>query len=492
MKFKNKEDVHKRALEALGKTVSDLQSEMPEKKASSKSIYGDAWESWFKVKKNNSTAQDLKDVGIELKAAGLKKVRNGITAKERLVLNRINYVEEFKLQNIYDSNFFKKNKTLEIGFYFYEPPKNKTEFIFKSAMQFKFPEKDWLIIKNDWELIHKYIKEGRAHELSGGLTNILEACTKAKNAIDRVPQHPSLNAKEAKPRAYALKKSYMSNLVRDYIYGDKVDSNIQVGYEGDKFKSNRESIVENLKDIEEISLEEFVISKINEFKGKTTTELSRLFSIDTETKPKQLQWLIVRKILGLKCNPDKAEEFEKSGIKVKTIRLEDNNMPKESMSLPYFEFEELIKSKWEESSLFNYLEQTKFLFVVFKNVEGEYILKGAKFWNMPLDMIEGEAKTIWKKTRKIINKGVKLKAIKLEKGYRIINNLPKANEKGSIMHVRPHTRKRSYVDNENSSRLPKNAEWTNKPDGYSNNFMTKQSFWFNKEYISQLLEEFYD
>lgn len=492
MKFNNREDVHNWALKALGKTVGELQALMPNKKTANKSIYGDAWESWFGVEKNNLAEADLGAVGIELKATPLKKVRYGITAKERLVLNKINYITEFELNNVNESNFYKKNQVLEIGFYLYEKGIKNTDFKFIKAMQFKVPDKDWLIIKKDWELIHKYIKEGKANDLSGSLTNILEACTKAQKATDITPQHPSLNVSGAKPRAFALKNSYLKTLVKDYIYGDMVDPNIQVDYfdKGSEQKNNRESIITDYKELENQSLEEIILAKIDKYKGKSTTELANLFSINTT--PKHLQSIIINSILGIRNNPEDSEEFSKAGIQVKTIRLEDNNVPQQHMSLPSFEFEELVYTPWNESELYSQLEQTKFLFVVFKNINKQYILKGAKFWYMPTQLIESQAKSVWSRTKKIIEEGVKLEKVSRGNGWRIENNLPKAADTGSIMHVRPHTSRRSYVKGPDSSRLPVKARWKNKPEDFSDDYMTKQSFWINRDFISKQVEEFWD
>lgn len=494
MKFNNREEVHNWALKALGKTVGELQALMPHKKTANKSIYGDAWESWFGVEKNNLAEADLGAVGIELKATPLKKVGYGITAKERLVLNKINYITEFGLNNVNESNFYKKNQVLEIGFYLYEKGIKNTDFKFIKAMQFKVPDKDWLIIEKDWELIHKYIKEGKANDLSGSLTNILEACTKAQKATDITPQHPSLNVGGAKPRAFALKNSYLKTLVKDYIYGDKVDPNIQVDYFNNSLevKNNRESIITDYKKLENQSLEEIILSKIDKYKGKSTTELANLFSINTNSNPKHLQSMIIKSLLGIRNNPEETEEFSKAGIQVKTIRLEEGNIPEQHMSFPSFEFEELVSKQWYESDLFNQLEQTKFLFVVFKNINGQYILKGAKFWSMPVYVIESQAKSVWSSTKKIIKEGVKLERVPWGDNWRIENNLPKVSDKGSIMHVRPHTSQSSYVESPYSSHLPVKARWKNKPEGFSDDYMTKQCFWLNRDFISKQVEEFWD
>ena len=494
MKFTNKEEVHNWALQALGKTVGELQALMPNKKTSKKSIYGDAWESWFGVDKNNIAGADLESVGVELKATPLKENRKGMTAKERLVLNKINYIKEFEISDINESDFLKKNQVLEIGFYFYEAGVKSIDFKFLKAMQYMVPEKDWLIIKNDWERIHSYIKQGKASHLSGSLTNILEACPKAANSKSRTPQHPSLNVEEAKPRAFAFKNSYMATLVKDYLYGDKVDENIQVDYfkQDKKNTAIRESIISNIKELENNSLEELILSKINKYKGKTISELAEIFSVDTTLNPKHLLSLIVGAILNIKNDLDQTEEFAKSGIQLKTIRLEEDNRPKEHMSFPAFDFEDLINETWEESALFNNLEQSKFLFVVFKNVNGQYVLKGAKFWSMPMALIDSKAKDVWERTRDIIKNGVELELVKWGSKWRVNNNLPKASDNGSIMHVRPHTIQKSYVRNQYSSRLPVRAKWKNKPTEYSDQYMTKQSFWFNNDFISEQVKEFWE
>jgi hypothetical protein len=50
---------------------------------------------------------------------------------------------------------------------------------------------------------------------------------------------------------------------------------------------------------------------------------------------------------------------------MKTVGLQKNGEPKESMSFPGFEFLEIVNEEWEESSFFEKLER-KFLFVVFQ------------------------------------------------------------------------------------------------------------------------------
>src|SRR5690625_7889608 len=107
-------------------------------------------------------------------------------------------------------------------------------------------------------------------------------------------------------------------------------------------------------------------------------------------------------ILGIELGK-KIEEFEKADIKVKTIRLKENNLPKEDISFPTFKYKELIETDWEDSDFKKILE-SKFFFV-FYQFEGEnLILRKVKFWNMPYsDTLE--AKIVWEEMVNTVSNG---------------------------------------------------------------------------------------
>src|SRR5699024_5076327 len=72
-----------------------------------------------------------------------------------------------------------------------------------------------------------------------------------------------------------------------------------------------------------------------------------------------------------KNNPfPEVEEFEKSSIVVKTVKFDENNRNKESMSFGAFKFEELANEQWiDEDGLpsaqwHNFLLESRFLFFV--------------------------------------------------------------------------------------------------------------------------------
>ena len=147
------------------------------------------------------------------------------------------------------------------------------------------------------------------------------------------------------------------------------------------------------------------MKKINAYRGYSVSALCEEFEIEFEKRPKNLEAMLAYRILGIKGN--KAEEFEKANIVVKTIRVGKNNKIKESMSFPTFKFKELIEEEWEDSTFGNYLRETRFLFVVYKfDEKDELRLRGCQFWNIPYMDLEGNVKDVWEETKKVLIEGL--------------------------------------------------------------------------------------
>lgn len=494
LNFQTKEQVHNRGCEAVGRPVGELVKQMDMKLSGKKSQVGDAWESWFGVEKNNIAGPDLAEAGVELKATPVKDTRNGKSAKERLVLNIINYVEEYN-KEFETSSFWHKNQYLELGFYGYEKDKNWQEFQILKATLFTYPEKDLLIIKDDWQKIHQLIRAGRAQDLSEGLTMYLGACPKGKNKNSLRNQNSVLHADQAMQRAYSLKSGYMTYLLREYVFGGNEDEHIRITpfSEGEFFETfdkfdSIESVVKDISVLEKTSLEQYILNTMEPYKGKTVDELAARFNIEKKNDkyPYNINAMLASHMLGLFGDLQKSEEFIKANIKVKTIRVKLNGKIKESMSFPSFKFKELINENWEDSSLNMMLDASKLFFVVFREQEnGSYIFSGAKFWSMPSKDLMTTVKSVWKETVTTIRQGVKL----IYTGKKVKNNFIKSSDK-RIIHVRPHASVASYeVNNVNADELPVTANWTNKPEEYSDNWMTKQCFWLNNDYVLEQIKD---
>ncbi len=312
---------------------------------------------------------------------------------------------------------------------------------------FNFPIDDLKIIDKDLENIVIKIRQGKAHEISEGDTLYLGACTKGANAKS-LREQPFSSIK-AKQRAFSLKQSYMTYVINNYIF--------KVGHD--------EKIIKDVNKLAKQSFEDYIISKVKPFFGKPQKELLKRFKVNTTAK--NINELLLGKMLGIKGKISATAEFQKANIVPKTIRVNRNGSITESMSFPTFKFTEIIKQEWENSDFCNMLEQTKFLFVIFRrNENDDLIFDNIKFWNMPEVDIK-EAQKVWERTVEIIKEGVVLTPT--EKCIR--NNLPKATE-SRVAHVRPHAR-----DKNDTYELP---------DGRK---MPKQCFWLNNTYIREQIEK---
>ena len=179
-------------------------------------------------------------------------------------------------------------------------------------------------------------------------------------------------------------------------------------------------------------------------------------------------------MLGIKGNH--AEEFVKSNIVVKTIRIEENGKIRENMSFPPFRFMDLIQEEWEDSELYNYFSETKFLFVIFKRHGEHYQLQKAKFWNMPAADLDGDVQEGWLQVKNTIISGVKFD---IKPNGTISNNLL-GQQDNRIIHVRPHATKSAYRFNDGFEKGNVERDANPLPDGQ---WMTTQSFWINNSYI---------
>lgn len=408
---------------------------------------------YFGYEPNSKAEADFVQVGMELKSSPLKTLKNGeYRSKERLVLNIINYLEVHK-ENFEESSFWKKNAQLLLVFYLHDKEKNTLDYRIKLVDNWVYPSQDLLIIKKDWETINKKIKEGKAHELSEGDTFYLGAATKGASAEKSLRGQP-FNKLKAKQRAYSLKQGYVNHIIANIakgeaaIYGKILTPEIVTDYLP--------------------SLEDIVISKFEPFYGKTSLKIEEYFNLQLNKTAKNYFASLTKAILGIGLNK-KIEEFEKADIQVKTIRLKENNLPKEDISFPNFKYEELVTLNWDESDFKHILEQ-KFFFVFYQFENNLLVLKKVKFWNMPYpDIIE--AKQVWDNTIKTINKGKIVKHI-TDKGIRKTYFSKKLENR--ISHVRPHAKNK-----EDCYALPVKDKLTNATK------YTKHCFWLNAHYIKE-------
>lgn len=283
--YDTKEKVHNRALEAIGKTLGEI-DENNLKNVNNKSYPGNVIEQiWYDHPADNISEPDFKEAGVELKVTPIDKQSKGnkdkkvtrLIAGERLVLNKIHYKNEYK-KSFEESSFWHKNKVIELIQYYRRDTSDKKKFSSKELIEdkkqfkiayatllsmvdltdFNLPkdtvleisDKDFEIIKQDWEKISKLINESKAEELSEGMTNYLGACTKAATGAEFTTQVGS--EIKPKPRAYSFKTKFINELINTQIIGNNHSAAIN-------------SIVKDANELKNNSLEEIIISRFLPF-----------------------------------------------------------------------------------------------------------------------------------------------------------------------------------------------------------------------------------
>ncbi len=400
---------------------------------------------YFGFDNNSDKEPDFKEVGLELKSTPLKKIKKGLVAKERLVLNIINY-EEIIEENWEKSSFLNKNKLLLLIFYLHETNKSFLDFLIKYVDLWRIQENDIEIIKQDWQIIVNKIKAGKAHELSEGDTFYLSACRKGSGKGRDFRKQPENDIK-ALQRAFSFKPKYMNSVILKISDGESIA------------KSG---------ELKKRTFEEIVYDRFRPFIGMSNSEIEKKLQLELNREDKSYAKNLALRMAGVKTKY--VEEFEKGEIEFKAIRLSRMGTPDQSISFPEFDFNRISKEEWIDSEFFEQV-QKKFFFVIYQISEDKsLIFKNMFFWNMSPKDIE-EARKVWERTKKIINEGIKTWEEKQKHKIITRNNLPNIKD-SPVAHVRPHGQNKL-----DTKTLPNGEEFT------------KQCFWLNSQYMKSEIKK---
>ncbi|HEM3654587.1 TPA: DNA mismatch repair protein MutH [Streptococcus suis] len=451
------------------KTYRDFQdgtiSEIVYKEISmkSKGQYGNYIEKYFYgYQPNSDSAADFDKVGVELKVTPFKVNKNGtISAKERLVLTILNYMEE-NLDDFYSTHLWQKCSKILLLFYNgLIPGQTMSDYIIEKVFLYEWFEEDMEVILEDYSRIVEKIKQGKAHELSESDGNYLSTCTKGagKGKDFRIQPFSDTLAKQ---RAWELKSSYMTYLINHKIF-NQVD---------------QESILATARG-EKKSFTQVIADKILAYKGFSEEELYSRFDVNPRAKGKNST--LVRNILGLTGDLEKTQEFQKANMNLRVIRVDKNGLPKEDSPFKNYQFEELARNDiWEESHPFLEICNKRFLFVIFKEVSDKlFVLDSIKFWGFP-DRLIPEVQRVWTETRKIIQDGVELR----QNGNKVSTNFPQSKV-NTILFTKIHAQNTYYEIRPNEFVGKGKLSDTDKlPDGRR---ITKHSFWLPKKFLKEVL-----
>ncbi len=430
-------DILRYAAGLIGKSLAQV-TELPaselERDRKGKGRLGNLVEEfYFGYKPNNNPEPDFPKAGLELKVTGLKSASpNPIKAKERLVLNMINF-QELVNETFETSSFYKKCQKILILCYLYDQAKLEVDQVFtENQFIFRLVEQELSVIKRDWELIQSKVKAGLAHEISEGDTFYLKANRKGAGGDKDLTDQPFSSSK-ANRRSWSFNNSYMTSV----IAGAEPNSGTLGIAPGETF-------------------EQATHRRLAKYVGKPSRDLFEEFGLvrDGVRVSKSARYDLLVRILS--DGGSSVQELKKAGIRLKTIRLKSSGRTREAMSFQSFDYCEIVNQEWEDSDFSQVLEE-KFLLAVFQEgLDGLERFVKAEYWNMPFADRQ-EAQQVWEETRQRIILG----------RY----EFPQSSE-NAVSHVRPHAR---------------NAEDKIMcPDGERR---MKRSFWLNQRYIERVVAE---
>lgn len=426
-------------------------------------------ELFFKYDINSNPEADFKDANLELKCTPLLKSKfdGSLRLKERLVCTMIDYFDIVNTK-FEDSHLILKCRLMLILFYLHIKGSQVYDYKFLFRVLWQLPDKDLLLIKKDYDTIADKVRRGEAHLLSEGDTIYLGACRKGQKGDS--PQSQPYSDAKANKRAFSLKPAYMR-----YLLGHVTASDNGCYTNYARPSSESFELVSSVE-LANQTFEKIILNRFDRFKGLNYVQICDILGIQpyqAKNKYADIAALIASDRQSKRIS--KSEEFIKSGIIMKTVRLRNNGMPKEAMSLKNIDYQEVYdNSDWVESEAYE-LFTNRFLFVIFKPdpnhtitfsnqadgkdvTEDAYILDKVFFWTMPSDDLE-TAHKYWENIRQnILENNICLDAF-----WSISDN--------RSFHVRPKGKNKTQLT-------------TNPHGGYAE----KYCYWFNAAFVKQIID----
>lgn len=424
-------------------------------------------ELFFNYDVNSNKDADFAEAHVELKCTPLLKSKDDtFRIKERLVCTMIDYFEIVDT-SFEDSHLIAKCRLMLLLFYMHVNGKANYDYKFLFRILWQLPEKDLLLIKQDYQTIAEKVRNGQAHLLSEGDTLYLGACRKGQKGDSKQSQ-PNSDIK-ANKRAFSLKPAYMR-----YVLSHVINSGTDY-YTNYVEKSSPTFELVTSQELKGESFENIILNRFRPFIGRNYVQICQMLGIEayqSKSKYADIGALIASNLESKRLSS--SEEFIKSGIIMKTVRLGHNEMPKESMSFRNIDFCEVYDNDdWLESDVYE-IFTSRFLFVVFKPIEGEtitiynnctqeyvteqaYALDSTFFWTMSPNDLE-VAYEYWQNIRE----GVKSNRISPQSFWSIADHRK--------FHVRPKGK-------------DKNDKCVNPHGGMCD----KYCYWFNAEYVKEII-----
>lgn len=338
MLFESIEDLLEKTKGLIGVTFGEIDKQsLLETLKKDKGLLGKVVETGFYgYPLNNSAQADFANLGVELKVSGFRTLQTGAwSAKERISLSQINYNQIIHEEFDFSSVITKSRKLLFV-WYEYIKGVDKKDFVIRDFQLYDLTKVE-PIIRNDYKIIQDKVKSGLAHKLSEGDSVILGAATKgASGQKQDQPRSPI----KAPTRAFSLKNSFVKGVLREHLQGQSGQLTVQ------------------------LTPALWLWDKIKSYKGMKQLDILKMADSEyvLNAMPKNLNDMLIRRIVGNPKELAKHEIFSKSTYYIKNIPIEKNYRPMEkgtfhTLNISHFE------DTWEESDWKIYFEESSYLYI---------------------------------------------------------------------------------------------------------------------------------
>lgn len=386
---------------------------------------------------DNKQEPDLIVDGLhtELKTTGLRKLKRlgnsdddkDFIAKEGVSITAVS-PDKITSQEFEDSYLWHKMEHMLFVFYHYNsykvvPAYEYSMFRILGHHFYEFSDEDKEIIYNDWKIVRDKVEE--IQQTSSNPKKEYPSLTKLRSELMYFDLAPKKS-----PR-FRLKKD-----VANVIIGEFFDNKLEKLQRSITSYSQLDQLLHNFTEL---------------YKGKTLKEIATDLSV---ALPKNVSKNIVERIITKFFGSEERklrqiDLFAKIGLIPKTIVLNPNGRRTEDMKFDKIYFEEWFVEgeEYEDSYLYDFFYNHKFLFVIFKEPEQDSPLLenqfvGFKRYSFTDDFIENDLKPYYDELKRlIVNQEIREEPVLYKSGARkgqlIINpkgtikteiNLPKSKD----------------------------------------------------------------
>jgi DNA mismatch repair protein MutH len=192
---------------------------------------------------------------------------------------------------------------------------------------------------------------------------------------------------------------------------------------------------------------------------------------------------------------------------VKSIRINKKRQIKEKISFPTFEIADVINQEWEESEVFRYLSEQRFLLQIFVEEEKGYVYAGHLFLKFTPEQLDEWAKETWEDLKSKVVNGIRF-TLEKRKNDVIIHSNIRGKTENQMGLIKVHGQSTYDIDRKNiigvdevsEQYIEKNTvngrfvQREEKKDTFgcelpNGDVIGKQSYWLNNDFVLNYIKE---